>query len=265
MGLAGAILRHERPDAVLSHSWRLLDHLDDLNSPVLTTIHYALDAEPYRSNFLARADATFVSISRSQQAALPVLRFAGNVYNGIDVESLPFRDPPDDYLAYLGRVSPDKGLEYSDPRRPEGGDATQGRRETRPGVAAVVRGRRRAARPPRRGRIAGRDFVHRQGAVSGRRGRPPPPVAVERAFRPGRRRGDGVRDTCPDPATWRRGRGRGRRRTGFVADREDGLSAAVERLGSLDRAACRRHVEAWFGRVRMAEGYERLAHEAASP
>ena len=46
--------------------------------------------------------------------------------------------------------------------------------------------------------------------------------------------------------------------TGFVTDGEAGLVAATERVKTLDRAACRRHVEGRFGRARMADDYERL-------
>jgi hypothetical protein len=46
---AAAVIADERPDIVLNHSWRLLDHLQ--TSLSLTTVHFPLDAEPYRSIF----------------------------------------------------------------------------------------------------------------------------------------------------------------------------------------------------------------------
>src|SRR5262245_47780499 len=81
-------------DVVLNHSWRLIDHLDPAPCPVLTTVHYPLDTDPYRSRFFARSQATYVSISWSQQRALDSLRFAGNIYNGIDLDALPFSARP---------------------------------------------------------------------------------------------------------------------------------------------------------------------------
>jgi glycosyltransferase involved in cell wall biosynthesis len=264
MRRAGAILRHERPDVVLSHSWRLLDHLDDLNRPVLTTIHYALDAEPYRSNFLARADATFVSISRSQQVALPALRFAGNVYNGIDVASLPFRDPPDDYLAFLGRVSPDKGLDIAIRVAQKAGMqlkvAAKLDPEWRPWFEAVIAPLVRRGGVELLGEISSADkgpfLAGAVGLLHPSRWSEPFGLAAVEAM------------ACGTPVlTLRRGAAEEvvvDGETGFVTDREAELSAAVERLDSLDRAACRRHVETRFGRARMVEGYERLAHKAAA-
>jgi glycosyltransferase involved in cell wall biosynthesis len=43
--------------------------------------------------------------------------------------------------------------------------------------------------------------------------------------------------------------------TGFVCDDEAGLTAAVGRLGGLDRAACRRAAETRFSADAMVEGY----------
>jgi glycosyltransferase involved in cell wall biosynthesis len=265
MRRAGAILRDERPDAVLNHSWRLLDHLGNLDRPVLTTIHYALDTEPYRSNFLARADASFVSISRSQQAALPELRFAGNVYNGVDVATLPFRDAPDDYLAYLGRVSPDKGLDTAIRIAQKAGMplkvAAKLDQEWRPWFEDVVEPLVRRGGVELLGEISSAEkgpfLAGAVGLLHPSRWSEPFGLAAVEAM------------ACGTPVlTLRRGAAEEvvvDGETGFVADREEGLSAAVERLSSLDRAACRRHVVARFGRTRMAEGYERLAQEAASP
>lgn len=102
-----------QPDIVLNHSWRLLDHAGSITLPVLTTIHYPLDAGPYRRVFLERPQGTYVSVSLSQQRAVESLSFAGNVYNGVDLEALPFSSLPDGYFAFLGRVSPDKGLDIA--------------------------------------------------------------------------------------------------------------------------------------------------------
>jgi glycosyltransferase involved in cell wall biosynthesis len=47
-------------------------------------------------------------------------------------------------------------------------------------------------------------------------------------------------------------------RTGFVGDSLVDLADAVKRLDEIDRAECRRHVEAHFSVGRMAAGYEQL-------
>lgn len=265
MRRAAEILRDERPDAVLNHAWRLLDHAHGVESPALTTVHYPLDAGPYREIFLARAHATYVSISRSQQAALPQLRFAGNVYNGIDVDALPFRDASEGYLAYLGRVSPDKGLDTAVRIAQRAGVelkvAAKLDAHCRPWFEAVVAPLLRAGGVDLLGELPATDkgpfLAGAIGLLHPPRWSEPFGLAAVEAM------------ACGTPVlTLRRGAAKELvldGETGFVADHEDELVAAVGRLESLDRAACRRHVEASFGRVRMAEEYEQLARQATSP
>jgi hypothetical protein len=46
--------------------------------------------------------------------------------------------------------------------------------------------------------------------------------------------------------------------TGFVRDTTAELGALVDRLGEIDRAACRRHVAEHFSRTALVHGSERL-------
>jgi glycosyltransferase involved in cell wall biosynthesis len=48
------------------------------------------------------------------------------------------------------------------------------------------------------------------------------------------------------------------RRTGFVVSDVAEAAAAVDRIGSIDRAACRRRVEERFTADRMADGYAQV-------
>lgn len=50
-----------------------------------------------------------VAISEAQQRDNPTIAYAGTVYNGIDLDSYPFRDQKEDFLVYIGRSNPDKG------------------------------------------------------------------------------------------------------------------------------------------------------------
>src|SRR5439155_12568354 len=45
--------------------------------------------------------------------------------------------------------------------------------------------------------------------------------------------------------------------TGFIRDSVGGMVAAIDRLGDIDRRACRRRAEALFSIGAMADGYER--------
>jgi glycosyltransferase involved in cell wall biosynthesis len=52
----------------------------------------------------------FVSISNNQRRDAPDLPYVANVYNGINLHSFSFSDEPEDYLLYVGRIVPEKGV-----------------------------------------------------------------------------------------------------------------------------------------------------------
>ena len=52
-----------------------------------------------------------VSISNSQREPLPWLNWQGTVYHGLPKDLYTFREKPGDYLAFLGRASPEKGMD----------------------------------------------------------------------------------------------------------------------------------------------------------
>jgi glycosyltransferase involved in cell wall biosynthesis len=78
--------------------------------PVIHTLHGTLTPELRRLYGELADHAWFVAISEAQQRLMPELRHAGVVHNGIDLDRYPFRSEKDDYLLFLGRASPDKGL-----------------------------------------------------------------------------------------------------------------------------------------------------------
>ena len=52
----------------------------------------------------------FVAISNAQRASAPDVPWIETVHHGIDVDAYPFRDRKDDFLLFLGRVHPEKGV-----------------------------------------------------------------------------------------------------------------------------------------------------------
>lgn len=78
-------------------------------TPTVHTLHkLAPDA---RQLYAQYRHHNYISISHSQQKIAPELNFIGNAYNGIDPKLHPFCEVPDNppYLAFLGRMSPEKG------------------------------------------------------------------------------------------------------------------------------------------------------------
>jgi len=80
-------------------------------TPTVTTLHGRLDLPDLPRLFARFPEAGVISISESQRAPLPQARWLGTVYNAVDVDHLAFSPRGGDYLAYLGRISPEKGLD----------------------------------------------------------------------------------------------------------------------------------------------------------
>jgi glycosyltransferase involved in cell wall biosynthesis len=79
--------------------------------PCVTTLHGRLDlpdAIPYFRRF---ADLAYVSISDSQREPLTDLNWAATVHHGLPPDLLTPSAAPGSFLAFLGRLSPEKGFE----------------------------------------------------------------------------------------------------------------------------------------------------------
>ena len=84
----------------------------DLANKTLTTLHGRQDLPDLQPLFREFRDMSLVSISDSQRRPLPAANWVGTVHHGLSAEVCPFNPAPDGhYFAFLGRVSPEKGLE----------------------------------------------------------------------------------------------------------------------------------------------------------
>jgi glycosyltransferase involved in cell wall biosynthesis len=82
-----------------------------VQTPVVHTLHGRLDLPEIQPVFGHFADAALVSISNNQRRLLPHWNWLGTVYNGLDLGAYSLHPHPGGYLAFLGRISPEKGLE----------------------------------------------------------------------------------------------------------------------------------------------------------
>ncbi len=97
-------------DIIHNHiGWRLLPFTPLLKKPVITTLHGPLDIKYQKTIYGQFKKANFVSISNNQKEPLPDLNYIATVYNGIDIKKFPFSEKRGNYLAFLGRMSPEKG------------------------------------------------------------------------------------------------------------------------------------------------------------
>jgi glycosyltransferase involved in cell wall biosynthesis len=89
--------------------WSSLMATAMLEQPTVHTLHGAFTDEMRRLYGLLNDRVWFVAISESQRSLMPELRYAGVVYNGIDVEAYPLREEKDDFVLFLGRGGLEKG------------------------------------------------------------------------------------------------------------------------------------------------------------
>lgn len=99
-------------DVLHSHlDWAHLPLLNRLGIPYLTTCHNRLDL-PFLSSVVDLfPGAAFVSISDDQRLPIKDANWLGTVYHGLPLGSLTPSFVPGKYLAFLGRLTPDKGPE----------------------------------------------------------------------------------------------------------------------------------------------------------
>ena len=246
-------------DVIHCHiDWLHLPLLTRSGVPFLSTFHGRLDIAGLPDVVRHFPDAPFVSISHNQRLPLPGANWLGTVYHGLPSDSLHPRFEPGSYLAFLGRLTKEKGPE----------DAMRIARDA--GVplriaAKVPKGERGYFKEQLEPQIDGRD-VQLTGEVNDRTKEQflaeaaallfpidwPEPfglVMIEAmacgtpviAYRHG-----SVPEVIDDGVT------------GFVVDSEEEAVRAVRRLGEIDRRQVRACFERRFAARRMASEYVAL-------
>jgi glycosyltransferase involved in cell wall biosynthesis len=96
-------------------------HIDYLHYPMsrreklvnVTTLHGRLDLEELQPLYRRFPDMPLVSISDSQRDPLPYANWQATVYHGLPEGQYPLYQNSGKYVAFLGRVSPEKGLDQA--------------------------------------------------------------------------------------------------------------------------------------------------------
>ncbi len=95
-------------------------HIDQFQMPMfrsiagrtVTTLHGRQDSADLKALYAGFPEMPLVSISNSQRTPIPHANFLGTVYHGLPLKLLrPTFHPRGGYLAFLGRISPEKGVE----------------------------------------------------------------------------------------------------------------------------------------------------------
>ena len=94
-------------------------HVDYMHFPLskilglaqVSTLHGRLDSPDLVPLFRKYKEMPLISISLNQRKPLPWVNWIGNVYHGLPEDLLPLGDGRGKYLAFLGRISPEKRVD----------------------------------------------------------------------------------------------------------------------------------------------------------
>jgi glycosyltransferase involved in cell wall biosynthesis len=234
---------------------------------VITTLHGRLDLPELGHVYREFADVPLVSISDAQRQPAAWANWVDTIYHGIPLEDFTFNPRPGRYLAFLGRISPEKGLDTAiRVARKAGLPIRIGARKPLrlkgdPNVEADWRHYHDDVKP-----LLDRGYARMVGEVAGSqkdrflrnaaallfpiRWREPFGLVMAEALACGTPvialRDGSVPEVIEDGVT------------GFICSSEDEMAAAVGRLGEIDRGRCRAEAERRFSPTAMATAYERV-------
>lgn len=266
---------YERINRKLSQFDVVHSHLDYMgfrlaasaSQPIVTTIHGSLEASETWHIYRAFADLPLVSISQAQRAPLARANWIATVHHGIDVDAFTFNDRPSGYLAFLGRISPEKGVDVAI------------RVARRAGLPIKIAARRPL--PFSDNPEVQRDRAYYESCVQPLLGEPGVEL-IDEIGGADKDRFLGNALALLFPIRWREpfglvmpealacgtpviafGQGSVAEviehgRTGFIGHVEDDLVDALSRLPQIDRAVCRAEAERRFSPAAMASAYEQV-------
>jgi glycosyltransferase involved in cell wall biosynthesis len=240
-------------DLIHSHyDFMALAYTRLVKTPVLTTIH-GFSSPRIMPVYEKYRDGYFVSVSNSDRA--PGLNYLATVYNGIDLSLYPLQEPGGDRLVFLGRIHPDKGVHLAiEVARLSGlpltiagiiQDRTYFREQVEPHLGGTIRYIGPVDVPGKNALFAEARALLHLNTIPERFG-----LVLAEA------NAAGVPVIAMDLGSCREVIEHGQ--TGFLVNNVHEAVRVLERLGEIDRRACRRRVQACFSIETMVEAYERV-------
>jgi glycosyltransferase involved in cell wall biosynthesis len=112
LALAAAWREHERLDIIHAHVEALgFLFARHCPTPVVTTLHGRLDVHGIHDLLTEFGDIPLVAISESQKRWRPEANWVATIHHGLELSGMPFGEQPGEYLAFVGRVTTEKGIE----------------------------------------------------------------------------------------------------------------------------------------------------------
>lgn len=95
------------------HDYWMLPLSQMTPTPLLTTLHGRLDLPELPSAFESFPRSSYISISNAQRSPMKNLRWIDTIYHGLQLENYRYYENPGQYLAFLGRISPEKRPDWA--------------------------------------------------------------------------------------------------------------------------------------------------------
>lgn len=258
MQLSRVYQRADEFDIIHSHiGFATLACAQLVKTPTVHTLHGTFSLDNQKAFSFAKSQP-YVSISNTQREPRLGLNYVATVYNGIDPSIHNFYSQPDNapYLAFLGRLSPEKGPHHAIEIAKRTGytlkmagkidrvDVDYFEQEIKPHIDGEQIQYLGEANHVQKNRLMGNaiatlfpitwrepfGLVMVESMVAGT-----PVIALELGA---------TSEVIVHEET------------GFLCQNVDECVAAVQRIDEIDRFACRKHVEENFGVKQMVDGYE---------
>lgn len=113
MTLAKLLEHRDSFDVLSSHiGFHILPFLEFLKYPAVVNLQGDYSNPHYHHFLKLYKKANYVTISLAQQKRLPQdLNFTATIYHGLNLNKFSFNEKTENYLAFLGRTTPVKGLD----------------------------------------------------------------------------------------------------------------------------------------------------------
>ncbi len=100
----------EKFDIIHSHISMMTGFFSRLEKkiPTLISVHSPIE-DWMKPILLKHRDEKYISFSLAQRQQLPELNWYANIYHGVDTDLFSFKETPEDYILFIGRITHDKG------------------------------------------------------------------------------------------------------------------------------------------------------------